>query len=78
MEQAMIITNNFLPFTLFFVLIGAGALLIWYQGTKSYDKGIREAVLMHREGRLTYSDYIDDDGVTMVDIQIAPIEDSTN
>ena len=78
MEQVMINTNSFLPFTLFFILIGIGALMIWYQGTKSYDKGIREAVLMHREGRLTYSDYIDDDGVTMVDIQIEPIEDSTN
>jgi len=75
MNEIIINSNNFIPLTWFVIFICLGALLIWYQGTKAYDKGIREAVLMHREGRLTYSDYVDDRGVTMVDIQIEPIDD---
>jgi len=71
----MINPENLMTLSMFATLMIAGAVMIKYQGTKSYEKGVREAVLMHREGRLTYSDYVDDDGVTMVDIQIEPIED---
>ena len=75
MEQIIINSNNFIPLSWFIGFLSIGAGMIWYQGVKAYDKGIREAVLMHREGRLTYSDYKDENGVTMVDIQIDPIDD---
>ena len=45
------------------------------QAKKSYDKGIKDAVLMHREGRLVYKDYTDENGTLMVDIQILPIDE---
>ena len=41
----------------------------------AYQKGITDAVLMHRQGRLKYKDYLDDNGERMVDIEIDPIED---
>jgi len=75
MEQIIINSNNFIPLSWFIGFLAVGTGMIWYQGVKAYDKGIREAVLMHREGRLTYSDYKDEDGILMVDIQIAPKED---
>ena len=52
-----------------------GALILWRHGTKCYDKGITDAILMHRNGRLTYKDYLDGDGKKMVDIEIEPIDE---
>ena len=52
------------------ILIGAG--FIWWSNKRAYENGITTAVLLHREGRLKYKDYDDEDGVGMVDIQIAP------
>ena len=52
-----------------------GALILWRHGTKCYDKGITDAILMHRNGRLTYRDYLDGDGKKMVDIEIEPIDE---
>ena len=57
------------------VLLSAGALAIYYTHTQSYNKGITDAVLMHRQGRLHYTDYYDDDGERMVDIVIDPMEE---
>ena len=45
------------------------------QNKRAYEKGITTAVLLHREGRLKYKDYDDEDGVGMVDIQIAPTDE---
>jgi len=56
-------------------LLIIGALIIWRHGTKCYDRGITDAVLMHREGRLHYNTYLDDDGSKMVNIEIDPMED---
>ena len=57
------------------VLLLAGALAIYYTHTQAYNKGITDAVLMHRQGRLHYTDYYDDDGERMVDIIIDPMEE---
>ena len=57
------------------MLITLGAGSIYYTHKQAYEKGITDAVLMHREGRLRYKDYYDDDGGRMVDIQIDPMED---
>ena len=56
-------------------LLIIGGLLLWRHGTKCYDKGITDAILMHREGRLHYNTYLDDNGDKMVNIEIDPTED---
>ena len=69
----MISTESFVLLILGLLIIGA--FLLWQHGNKCYDRGIMDAILMHREGRLKYKDYYDDDGGRMVDIQIEPMED---
>tara|TARA_B110000967_G_scaffold21280_1_gene19787 strand:+ start:342 stop:554 length:213 start_codon:yes stop_codon:yes gene_type:complete len=56
-------------------LLIIGGLLLWRHGTKCYDRGITDAILMHREGRLHYNTYLDDNGNKMVNIEIDPMED---
>jgi|TARA_R110000824_G_scaffold212543_1_gene398766 hypothetical protein len=56
-------------------LILAGAVAIFFTHKQAYDKGITTAVLLHRNGRLKYRDYYDDDGERMVDIVIDPIDE---
>ena len=56
------------------ILIGAG--FIWWSNKRAYEKGITTAVLLHRNGRLKYRDYDDEDGVGMVDIQIEPFDEN--
>jgi len=56
-------------------LLLAGAGFIYFTHKRAYEKGITDAVLMHRTGRLRYKDYYDDNGERMVDIEIAPIKD---
>jgi len=51
-----------------------GAFLTWRHGTKCYDKGITDAVLLHRKGRLTYKTCLDDNGAEMVNIEIESID----
>ena len=55
-----------------FILLGVVA--IYFTHKSSYEKGITTAVLLHRNGRLKYRDYDDEDGVGMVDIQIEPYD----
>jgi len=64
---------DYLSLSVALILLGAG--IIFYTNKQAYEKGITDAVLMHREGRLKYKDYYDDDGDPMVDIQIEPIDD---
>ena len=60
----------------FILLVGAllilGAYMIYRHGQKTYDRGITDAVLMHRQGRLKYRDSLDGDGKKMVDNDIEP------
>ena len=58
-----------------FGLLFAGAIAIYFTHKQAYEKGITTAVLLHREGRLKYKDYDDEDGIGMVDIKIEPIDD---
>tara|TARA_R110001592_G_scaffold118530_1_gene320941 strand:- start:3 stop:203 length:201 start_codon:yes stop_codon:yes gene_type:complete len=58
-----------------FGLVFAGAVAIYFAHKQAYNKGITDAVLMHRQGRLRYKDYDDDNGDPMVDIQIDPMEE---
>ena len=56
----MIPTENFILLMLMLLIIGA--FLLWRHGTKCYDRGITDAILLHRNGRLKYETYLDDDG----------------
>ena len=69
----MISIENFI--LLMSSILIVGAVILWRHGTKCYDKGITDAILMHRNGRLTYKDYLDGDGKKMVDIEIEPIDE---
>ena len=51
-----------------------GAFLTWRHGVKCYDKGLTDAVLLHRSGRLTYTTYLDDNGSKKVSIEIDSID----
>ena len=57
-----------------FMLMGAG--FFYWSNKRAYEKGITTAVLLHRNGRLKYRDYDDEDGVGMVDIQIEPFDEN--
>lgn len=50
-----------------------GAFLAWRHGAKCYDRGITDAVLMHRSGRLRYDTYLDENGRQKVNIEIDSI-----
>jgi len=69
----MIPTENFVLLQIGLLIIGAW--LLWRHGTKCYDRGITDAVLMHRQGRLKYNTYLDDNGKKMVNIEIEPIDE---
>ena len=56
------------------MLMGAG--FFYWSNRRAYEKGITTAVLLHRNGRLKYRDYDDEDGVGMVDIQIEPFDEN--
>lgn len=64
---------DYLTLSLAFILLGAIA--IYFTHKQAYEKGITTAVLLHRNGRLKYRDYLDDNGDKMVDIEIEPMED---
>ena len=44
------------------ILVLLGVVVIYFTYKQAMDKGITTAVLLHREGRLTYRDYLDEDG----------------
>jgi len=69
----MISIENFI--LLMSSILIVGALILWRHGTKCYDKGITDAILMHRNGRLKYNTYLDDKGKKMVNIEIDPLDE---
>ena len=73
MKMMMISIESFA--LLMSALLIIGGLLLWRHGTKCYDRGITDAILMHREGRLHYNTYLDDNGDKMLNIEIDPMED---
>ncbi len=68
-----ITTESFMLLTV--ALLSLGAVIIWRHGARCYDKGITDAVQMHRNGRLKYNTYLDDNGEKMLNIEIEPVED---
>ena len=57
------------------VLIIAGAIVVYFSNKQAYERGIMDAIQMHREGRLHYNTYLDDNGDKMLNIEIDPMED---
>ena len=57
------------------VLLSAGAIAIYYTHVQAYDRGIMDAVQMHRAGRLHYNTYLDNNGDKMLNIEIDPMEE---
>lgn len=68
-----ITTESFMLLTV--ALLSLGAVIIWRHGSRCYDKGITDAVQMHRNGRLKYNTYLDNNGEKMLNIEIEPMED---
>ena len=64
---------DYFSLSLAFILLGVVA--IYFTHKQAYEKGITTAVLLHRNGRLKYRDYLDDKGDRMVDIEIEPIDE---
>ena len=52
-----------------------GLFLALRHGAKCYDRGITDAILMHRNGRLKYNTYLDDNGSKMVNIEIDSLDE---
>ena len=52
-----------------------GLFFAWRHGAKCYDRGITDAILMHRNGRLKYNTYLDDNGSKMVNIEIDSLDE---
>jgi hypothetical protein len=61
--------------TLLITLTILGLFLAWRHGAKCYDRGITDAILMHRSGRLKYNTYLDDNGSRMVNIEIDSLDE---
>ena len=64
---------EYIEISLAFMLLRAIAIYFTYR--RAYDKGITTAILLHRNGRLHYNTYLDDNGEKMVNIEIDPLED---
>ena len=60
--------------TLLITALILAAFFAWRYGAICYDKGITDAIIMHRSGRLTYETYLDDNGAKMVNIEIDPVD----
>ena len=69
----MISIENFI--LLMSAILIMGALILWRHGTKCYNRGITDAILMHRNGRLKYNTYLDDKGEKMVNIEIEAVDE---
>ena len=63
-------------FALFFLcMAGITWFLLQRHGEKEYQQGITEGIIMHSQGRLTYTTYLSENEEEMIDIVIAPEEE---
>ena len=68
----MMTVENFLLFQI--AMFTIGGFLLYRYGESKYERGILDGILMHHEGRLTYTTY-QEDGVEMLDVQIQELEE---
>ena len=58
-------------FFLCLALMGAGGYYLSYRhGTEQYVEGMKQALLMHNDGRLEYEVYFDESDMEMIEIRI--------
>ena len=58
--------------SMFWVVLGA-IVMYWVQ-QRARERGVVEGIKMHHEGRLTYDITTDNEGVDMINIEIAPYD----
>lgn len=68
----MMTMDNFILWSICMIVIGG--IILWKYGESKYERGILDGILMHHEGRLTYTAYLED-GTEMLDIQIQELEE---
>jgi len=68
----MMTMDNFILWSICMIVIGG--IILWKYGESKYERGILDGILMHHEGRLTYTTY-QEDGVEMLDVQIQELEE---
>ncbi len=56
------------------VMAVIGTYLSWTYGHNEYDNGFLDAVQLHSEGRLTYAVEEQEDGINLINIEVAPYE----
>ena len=56
------------------VMAVIGTYLSWVYGNNEYDMGFLDAVQLHSEGRLTYTVEEQEEGINLINIEVAPYE----
>lgn len=51
-----------------------GALAIWYVDKRAYNEGMVDAIVMHSNGKITYTTY-EEDGEQMIEMRVKTYED---
>jgi hypothetical protein len=51
-----------------------GAAWTYYTDKKAYNEGMVDAIVMHNKGQLTYTTYEDEDGATVIELEVKPDE----
>lgn len=58
------------------IMVGVGAYFMWRHGDRSYNEGMKDALILLDEGRLRYELYFDDDEDTrMINIEVDPLDE---
>ena len=56
------------------VWIGIGAVWHYFADKRAYNEGMLDAIVMHNRGQLTYTSYLDEDGIEMIEMKVEPNE----
>ncbi len=64
--------DDMLIVNLIWVVIGS--IVVYYVDKKAYHEGITDAIAMHNSGQLTYKVYEDDNGISMIEMEVRPDE----
>ncbi len=56
------------------IWVGVGALVMYWVDKRAYNEGIMDAIVMHNRGQLTYKVYEDDNGISMIEMEVRPDE----
>ena len=54
--------------------VAVGSIWTYYSDKKAYNEGMLDAIVMHNRGELTYTTYLDDEGVEMIEMKVDKYE----